>query len=132
MSDDDELFDFDDDEADGGEDLGRFELDGEGSYADVHAGGGAEFDPQDMDFSDIFDALDIDVDQEFLLNQIMIDGLDNYDSSDVDARGPYDRTEVIEFLNDTGWWGIADVYYDADSDSYYVDINYDDGATVSA
>jgi|ERR1044072_6572853 hypothetical protein len=109
--------------------LGRFPLDDSDlSYADIHLD--ETFDPDEADFRDIFDALDVEVDQDFLFDQIVQDGLGGYDPTDDDARGPYDKDEVIEFLNDTGWWGIADVFWDEDTDEYYVDINYDDGANA--
>jgi hypothetical protein len=128
MSDDPlSLWDDFEDETDGGENLGRFPTDEDGSYIDAHMGPDA--DPQEQFYGDLWDAIGIDVDQDFLLDQVTVEGTERFDFGDEDARGPYDRDEVIEFLDDTGWWGIADVYYDGEFDEYYIDINYDDGGT---
>lgn len=107
--------------------LGSADIDDQGSHVDIYAD---ESDPPEggYQFRDVFNILDIDPDQDFLFNQITIDGTENFDAGSTDARGPYDRDEAIEFLNDTGWWGIADVYYDEETDSYFIDINYDDGS----
>lgn len=121
-----DFFPFDGDEEEGSspEFQGSFPISEDGEwFADVYGQG--DGDNVAFSFHDIFSGLDIDASQEFMLDMISVHGLDGYDSASDDARGPYDHDEVIQFLNETGWWGIADVYYDEDSGEYYVDINYE-------
>lgn len=114
--------------------IGRFEIDGEGAFF-VDAFRNADADePESFDFRDLYEALDVDPnDKDFMLDQIKqsledADGSVKFDFDDNDARGPYTREEVLAFLDETEFWGIADVYYDEDFDEWYIDINYDDGA----
>lgn len=112
--------------------IGRFGIDDEGEFfADVF-GDVNETENANWDLRDMLDALDIDLnDKDVMLDQITQDvDADNLDMSGEDMRGPYDRDEVKQFLDDTGWWGIADIFYDKDYDDYYIDINYDDGANT--
>lgn len=103
---------------------GRFSLSDDGSwFADVFSQGSDE--NVELGLHDIAQGLGIEINQDMLLDLIATEGTEDFDSGDPDARGPYDKDEVINFMNETGWWGIADIYYDADFDEYYVNINYE-------
>lgn len=117
--------------------LGHVDLDAEGHFqADIYAETSDPFDSADaFTLQDMFELIGLDVSNEGDLLDLITHRDDNiegigFDFSDADARGGYTRDEVIAFLDETGWWGIADVYYDEDYEEYYIDINYDDGGTA--
>lgn len=110
--------------------IGRIEIDADGEFfADVF-GDINEAENAEWDLRELLDTLDIDLnDKDVMLAQITQDvDADELDMSNDDLRGPYDKDEVKDFLDETGWWGIADIFYDEEYDDYYIDINYDDGA----
>lgn len=122
-----------DDDDDGSYDfLGRVDLDDEGLYqADVYKSEDAEEpDELHLDLEGMLDLLGVDINDQDVLLDLLTQRVDNFedtglDAKDKDFRGGYDREEIIKFLNETGWWGIADVFYDAEFDEYYININYE-------
>lgn len=135
MSDRDE-FGEDDSEAADYEFLGRVDMDDDGRYqADVFRNNDAEEgDDLRLDLDAMFDLLGVDLNDQDILLDLLTQRIDPeagnpIDLADKNTRGGYDREEVLRFLNETGWWGIADVYYDAELEEYFIEINYGDGAT---
>lgn len=110
--------------------LGRFDLDNEGVFSvDVFQNEDADyFGNLDFGFESFFQAIDFDPYSQDSLVDVLTLGLYDgagearLDTSSPDVRGGYDKDEVISFMNHTGFWGIAFVYYDPDIDAYYVDV----------
>lgn len=110
--------------------LGRFDLDNEGVFSvDVYQNEDADFfGTLDFGFEDFFSAIDFDpYSQDSLADLLTLNLYDGagearLDTSSPDVRGGYDKDEVIAFMNHTGFWGIAFIYYDNDIDAYYVDV----------
>jgi hypothetical protein len=128
------LDDFYEGDEDNEESLGRIPLDPDGYieveiFRDLDAPNVEEI---NYDLRELYGELGIDPqDPDFQFDQIVIGGVpEDFDYNDKDVRGGYDRDEAINFLDETGFWHIADIYYDEDTDTYYIDINYDDGQTA--
>lgn len=104
--------------------LGRVPLTDDGSiFADVYGVDGTTFEdiPQGgFDFSDLNDLLGIPNDDDLYAMEVN-DFSDYVPGIDDDLREFPTLEAVREFLNDTGFWD-SDVYYDADEDRYYVDV----------
>lgn len=109
--------------------LGRVDLDPEGHFAaDIF---GATDDPfqngDTYDLSELFDVIGLEIDNQGDLLDLLTHRDENiedigFDFGSPDARGGYTREEVINFLDDTGWWGLADVYYDSLYEEYFLDL----------
>lgn len=138
MSDDyyDERNPDDDSEETGETYLGRFDLDEEGHFsADIFRSEMAQEDEElHLKIDDILDLMGLDVNEKDTLFDLITQSAPDvfssfgFDANDKDARGGYTREEAIKFLDETGWWGIADVFYDEEFEEYYIDINYEEGA----
>lgn len=136
MSDDyDERNPDDESEETGRDYLGNFDLDEDGIFsADVYRNTDAEaVEDLQLKLDDILDLMGLDINETDVLFDLITQSSVNifsefgFDANDKDSRGGYTREEAINFLQETGWWGIADVYYDEEFDEYYIDINYEEG-----
>lgn len=120
---------FEPEDLENSESWGRFPLDEDWNFSVELFQSQDALEPEEVNFDlrPLLDELEVERDQDFIFQQIVIEGVpDDYDYGSPDARGAYDKDEVLEFLNATGFWGISLVYYDEDTDSYYVDVNYED------
>lgn len=104
--------------------LGRAYLLPDGSvYADAYALPDTDFRHVSFDTLDSFFDRDRD-DEQMSWTDFAKDVPFGFDRDDPDIRGPFpSEDDVNNFINETGlWW--ADIYYDDDTDTYFVDVSY--------
>ena len=104
--------------------LGRAYLLPDGSaFADAYALPDTDFAHVSYDSLDTFFDIDRGDEQMSWADFAKDIGL-NFDRDDPDVRGPFPSEEdVNNFIQETGlWW--ADIYYDDDTDTYFVDVSY--------
>jgi len=96
-------------------------------FAEVYSRGEqADFSLGNVDYSGIDALLGIDRDDDTI--ETWADHADalpfEFDADDPDIRGPFfDEEDVNNFINETGlYW--ADIYYDYETDEYFIDVSY--------
>lgn len=130
MSDEPQSPDFPDELPDETEWFGRFDLDSEGEFsADVFRNNEFEDDGGfKWELGAFFDAIGFDAHSQVdLLDALTVPLYDSSNTERIDiggenVRGGYDKDEVVDFLNHTGFWGLGIVYYDYEFDEYFVDL----------
>lgn len=134
MTDDRDLNPLDDEESGDWQFLGRVDMDDDGQFqADVFQNQDAP-EPEDfhLNIDDLLGLMGLELNDQDILLDVLTQRSDNiealgFDFSNPNGRGGYEHDEVIRFLNDTGWWGIVDIYYDEDYEEYFIELPDDSG-----
>lgn len=97
----------------------------EDMFVDVYVTPGSTIDPDDISLDNLEMLLGL-VDEDTLNFRGMLSDLPtDFDPDAETIRGPFpDEDAIIDWLNETGLWGIASWYYDDETDQYYIDLDY--------
>lgn len=105
--------------------IGQVDLsEGGGVFANVYAEPGESVNVDDIDFSALEELLGL-VDEDTQNFRDLVEELtEELDLTADTIRGPFiDEDAARHFLDESGLWGVASIYYDDDNDLYYIDID---------